>query len=295
MRYFFIFILISLVNTSVVAAQNNTSKPVQEQFKNLEKVFDGKIGVYALNTGNNQIIAYREDERFPIQSTFKLMAVAALLKNTSHYKKQLQQKLFYNNEDLVFWHPVTGNNINNGMTLEELSEAAMSYSDNTAANLIIKKLGGPESITHFAHSLGNQTFNLKHYEPNLNSDPNISDDSATPKDMARSLQKLTLGNILSKPQKTALLTWMRNNTTSYKKMRAAAPIAWVVMDKTGSGNGIANDIGIMWSPSCKPLVLAIYTFQNKSEAKSTDEVVASTTNIILEEFAKHDACFKSLS
>jgi beta-lactamase class A len=88
---------------------------------------------------------------------------------------------------------------------------------------------------------------------------------------------------------------MRNNTTSYKRMRAGAPMGWVVADKTGGGDyGINNDIGILWSPTCKPIVLAIYTIQNKQDAKSRDDIMASITDIILDEFSKNDPCFKAL-
>ncbi|MGB6977229.1 MAG: class A beta-lactamase, partial [Gammaproteobacteria bacterium] len=192
--------------------------------------------------------------------------------------------------------PITGKYVKSGMSLEELSAAAIIYSDNPAINLIIKKLGGPKYITDFAHSIGNKTFNLVHYEGNLNSNPTYHDDTSTPKDMAISVEKLTLGNILAKPLRAQLVTWMTNSTTSYKRMRAGVPSAWVVADKTGSGDyGIANDIGILWSPACKPIVLAIYTVGNKKDAKRREDIVAKITEIILDEFAKNDSCFNALS
>lgn len=112
--------------------------------------------------------------------------------------------------------------------------------------------------------------------------------------MALSLQKLTLRNILTPAERTQLVTWMRNNMTSYKRMRLGVPLGWVVADKTGSGDyGIANDIGIVWSPTCKPIILAIYTIQNKQDAKRRDDIVASTTSTLLDEFEKNDVCFKA--
>ena len=163
-------------------------------------------------------------------------------------------------------------------------------------NLIIKKLGGPASITNFAHSIGNQSFNIEHYEGNLNSNPHDLQDTSTPKDMAISVQKLTLGDALTPTQQTQLITWMKNDTVGYKRMRAGVPLGWTVADKTGSGDyGVANDIGILWSPLCKPIVLAIYTVQDKKTAKRRDDIVASTTSIVLDAFAQHDACFKKLS
>ncbi|MBV9576581.1 MAG: class A beta-lactamase [Gammaproteobacteria bacterium] len=277
--------------------QQVKSMQLQENLGKLEKSFDGKIGVYAINTNNNQIIAYRADERFPVQSTIKLIGVAALLKRNNSDKTLLQEKIHYTKNDLMIWHwhPITGKYVANGMTLEALSEAAMSYSDNPAMNLIMKKLGGPKAITDFAHSIGNNTFNIEHYEGNLNSNPKDTQDTSTPKDMAMSLQKLTLGNILTQSQRKLLVTWMRNNTTGYKRIRAGVPIGWVVADKTGSGDyGVTNDIGILWSPICKPIILAIYTIRNKRDAKNREDIVASTTSIVLDEFAKNSPCFKAL-
>jgi beta-lactamase class A len=272
------------------------STKIQKELENLEKKFDGKIGVYAINTNNNQIIAYRANERFPIQSTLKLIGVSALLKESSKDKKSLNEKIYYTKNDLMLWCPVTRKHVTSGMTLEALSEAAISYSDNAAMNLIIKKLNGPKFITEFAHSIGNKTFNVAHYEGNLNSNPQDKIDTSTPKDMAISLQKLTLGNVLTKDHRKQLITWMTNNTTGYKRIRAGVPLGWVVAEKTGSGDyGIANDIGIMWSPTCQPVVLAIYTAQNKQDAKRRDDIVALTTKLIFEEFEKNDTCFKELS
>lgn len=287
---------IFLMNVSAFAnAPEIKSISIQKKLEKLEKSFDGKIGVYAIDTNNNQIIAYRSGERFPVQSTSKLIGVSALLKQSESDRNLLQEKLHYTKNDLVSWHPVTGKYVTSGMTLGALSEATMSYSDNTAINLIMKKMGGPKFITNFAHSIGNKTFTIEHYEPDLNSNPKDQQDTSTPKDMAISLQKLTLGHILATPQRTQLVIWMRNNTTSYKRIRAAVPVGWVVADKTGTGDyGIANDIGILWSPVCKPIVLAIYTVQNKRDAKNRDDIVALTTRIIFDEFSKNDYCFKAL-
>lgn len=280
---------------SLTHAQQVESTEAQKKIANLEKTFDGKIGVYAINTNNNQIIAYRANERFPVQSTLKLIGAAALLKESNKNKNLLQERIHYTKNDLISWHPVTGQHIINGMTLEELAEAATSYSDNPAMNLIMKKFGGPKFVTDFAHSIGNKTFNVEHYEGDLNSNPQDKHDTSTPKDMAICVKKLTIGNVLSQSQRTQIIAWLRNNTTGYKRIRAGVPIGWAVAEKTGSGDyGIANDIGLMWSPTCKPIILAIYTVQNKQDAKGRNDIVASTTQIVFDEFEKNSNCFKEL-
>lgn len=299
LKYLFLITFITVpfadANSLSILDNQNNDKKVQEKLANLESSFDGRIGVYAINTNNGQVIAYRSNERFPVQSTLKLMGVAALLKQSNSNKNLLQEKIHYTKNDMISWHPITGKYLTSGMTFEALSEAAITYSDNPAINLIMKKLGGPKSVTNFAHSIGNKTFNVEHYDGDLNSNPKDEHDTSTPKDMAISVQKLTLGNVLTKPQQEQLITWMKNDTVAYKRVRAGVPIGWTVADKTGSGDyGIANDIGIMWSPLCKPIVVAIYTAQNKQTAKRREDIVASTTSIILDEFAQHDGCFKAL-
>lgn len=297
MKYSILLIAaIACFGISVIANAQQVTSQTQEKLEKLEKSFDGKIGVYAIDTNNNQIIAYRANEHFPVQSTLKLIAVSALLNKSNGDKNLLQEKIHYTKNDLIFWHPITGKYVNSGMTLEALAAAAIIYSDNPAVNLIMKKLGGPQVVTNFAHTIGNPSFNLEHYEGNLNSNPNIMQDDSTPKDMAISVQKLTLGNVLTPSERALLISWMRDDAVAYKRIRAGVPMGWVVADKTGSGNyGIANDIGIVWSPACKPIVLAICTAQNKKDAKSRDDIVASTTSIVLDEFAKSDPCFKLLS
>lgn len=283
--------ILVLLTTLCISAYADSE--VQDKLLNLEHTFDGKIGIYALDTDNSQVIAYRAEELFPVQSTFKLIGVGALLKKSMTDKALLQKRIRYTEKDFVFWSPISEKHFTDGMTLQALASATIMYSDNTAINLIMRELGGPEAVTAFAQAIGNKSFNVEHYEANLNSDPTNKEDTATPKDMAISAQKLMLGDILTPAQRTQLITWMQNNTTGSKRIRAGVPIGWTVADKTGSGSyGIANDIGITWSPVCKPIVLAIYTVQNKENASVREDIVSSATRIVFEEFAKSDGCMR---
>jgi beta-lactamase class A len=262
----------------------------------LEKSFGGKIGVYAIDTNSKTIVSYRANERFPVQSTLKLMGVAALLKQSEEGKISIHEKIHYTEKDLAAypWHPITGKYVRQGMSLEDLGEAAVSYSDNPAMNLIILHLGGTEFINQFAQSIGNHSFNVKHLEGQLNSDPNNPEDSSTPKDMARSIRKIVLGNALSPASRSKLLSWLENDKTGNQRIRAGTPNGWIVADKTGSGDyGVANDVGVLWSPYCRPVVLSIYTNQPQKDAKRREDILASVTNIIFEQVVKKDACFNA--
>lgn len=293
MKIAFKIILLSL--WSQIALGSLLSKPyevtVDKKLKTLEQKFNKKIGLYAIDTNSGKIISYRGDETFPFQSTFKFMGVAALL-HQDQSKPILQKKVFISPQQLLMWHPISGLYINQKVSLKTLAEGAISYSDNTAINLIVDELGGLDKINHFARMVGNNTFNLKHYELNLNSNPSNNEDSSTPKDMAISTQNILLGDMLSDSNKQLLLQWMRNNTTGYGRIRAGVPLGWAVADKTGSGSyGVANDIGIVWSTSCKPIILSIYTYQNNPDAIAQDDVIANITKVALEQFSQYDNCF----
>ncbi len=182
-------------NTLLANTNKDSSALIDEKFKKLEISLEGRIGLYAINTANNQTIQYRALERFPIQSTSKIMAVSAILKKSESDNSLLMQKVTYTKQDLVSWSPITEKHVADGMTIFDLCAAAMMYSDNTATNLIIKKLGGPQAVTAFARSIGDNTFKVDGWEPDLNSNPNDLRDTSSPKAMAKSLQKLTLGEV----------------------------------------------------------------------------------------------------
>lgn len=262
--------------------------------RKIEKTFDGKLGVYAIDTNNGKVISYRGDEMFPMLSTFKLIAVSALLKSSDEGKLSLSESIKYTKDDMVPWHPITVKYLDKGsMTLNELADAAMRYSDNTATNLISYKLGGLGTVNSFARSIGNRSFNMKNYESDLNSNPKIHDDSSTPREMALSTHKLLLGDVLSKKSRQILHNWMERNTTGNNKIRAGLPDGWSAAEKTGGGfYGAVNDIGIVWSNACKPIVLAIYSVQNKKDAEYRHDILASATKEVLNKFSKDNSCFK---
>ncbi len=257
----------------------------QKKLATLESSFDGHIGISAINTANDMRIQYHAKQNFPIQSTFKLMVVGAVLKRSMSDPHLLQQKITYNKKDLVTWSPITKKHIANGMTVSELCGAAMMYSDNTAANLLIKQLGGPAAVIAFARSIGDNDFQLVHLEGALN-----RRDTSTPDAMLKSLRQLTLGHILAPTQDEQLTLWMKQNTTGNARIRAGVPRGWVVADKTGTGEsyGICNDIAVIWPPQKSPIVVAIYTMQNKKEASARNDIVAAATRILLDEFAKKE-------
>jgi beta-lactamase class A len=268
-------------------ANSNPSTAVktsmQEKLAALEISSGGRLGIYAINRANNQVILYRANERFPFCSTFKLMVAGAILHKSMAQPDLLQQKVTYNKKDLVVYSPATEKHVKEGMTVAQLCKAAMTLSDNTAANLLMKKSGGPQAINHFARTMGDNKFRLVRWEPELNSAiPGDLRDTTTPAAMARSLEKLALGKVLSPAQRQQLQAWLKANTTGNARIRAGVPAGWIVGDKTGTcGYGTTSDIGIIWPPNQAPIVVAIYLSQNNKNAKPRDDVIASASRLLV--------------
>lgn len=281
------------LSSNVLASCDSTVINIDQQLAGLEKKHHRKIGLYALDTNNQHIIAHRAAERFPFQSTVKMVGVSAMLAR-SNANALLRQQVTVADKDLLPWHPVSGLYRNQKVSYGRLAEGAVSYSDNTAINLIIKRLGGLSDVTSFARKTGNNSFNLKHYEVNLNSSPERDDDTSTPQDMAATLNKVLFGDVLTEENKAKLLYWMRNNTTGNKRIRAGVPLGWMVAEKTGSGHyGVANDIGIAWTTACKPVLLSIYTKGENRTDPYLDAVIAETTEVALNAMIEQSACFSS--
>ena len=272
-----------LFGTTALRAQTTaTVSAIQQQLADLEKSAGGRLGVALINTADNSLILYRGDERFPMCSTSKLMAVSGILKQSETSKDLLSQKVLIQQADLVNYNPITEKHLDAEMSLAELSAAALQYSDNAAMNKLIKQLGGPAKVTAFARSIGDTTYRLDRNEPSLNSAiPGDERDTTSPAAMAESLHQLTLGHALAEPQRAQLVQWMKGNTTGAESIRAGLPASWVIGDKTGSGNyGTTNDIAVIWPANHAPLIFVTYFTQTQVDAKGRKDVLSSAAKIV---------------
>jgi beta-lactamase class A len=270
------------ITWSGTARAERPTTAAREQLKQLEAGFNGRLGVFALDAASGEQLDHRADERFPFCSTFKMMLAAAVLGRSVREPKLLQQRLAYSKRDLVSHSPITEKHVGAGMTVAALCEATVQVSDNTAANVLMKRLGGPAAVTTFARSIGDETFRLDRWETELNTAiPGDPRDTTTPEAMARSLRRLALGEALPALQRVQLQDWLRGATTGAERIRAGVPADWRVGDKTGTGaHGTANDIAVIWPPHRAPLVLAVYTTQPAQDAKPRNEVLAAAARIV---------------
>ncbi|MFF6808610.1 class A beta-lactamase [Streptomyces sp. NPDC012403] len=260
-----------------------TPSPVDPRsLTDLEREYGARLGVYALATGTGATVIHRADERFALCSTFKTLAAAAVLDR--HPVPGLDRRVTYTRADLVAYSPVTEKHTGTGMTLRDLCDAAVRYSDNTAANLLLRELGGPRALTAHLRGLGDRVSRLDHDEPELNGNPpGDPRDTTTPRAVAADYRALVLGDALPAAKRALLTDWLVRNTTGDLRVRAGVPRGWKVGDKTGTGDwGRANDVAVLWPPSGAPLVIAVLTERPDREAAPSDALVAEATRRVLD-------------
>lgn len=253
----------------------------------LEADNGGRLGVALLDTAGGELAGHRLDERFPMCSTFKVLAAATILARVDAGAEQLARRIRFAQADILSYAPVTKTHLDSGMTVAELCEAAVTLSDNTAANLLLASFGGPPALTHHAQSLGDTLTRLDRIEPDLNeATPGDVRDTTTPAAMARTLAKLTTGEALSPASRELLIGWMVGCKTGASRLRAGLPSGWRIGDKTGSGgHGSSNDIAVIWPPGRAPLILTSYLTEtdNASDDKR-NAVHAEVGRIVARQF-----------
>lgn len=276
--------------TSAATSPESSSKPetdkgeetsTEEAFIQLENEFDARLGVYAFDPENEKSIAYRADERFAFASTYKALAAGAMLQQKS--LNNLDEIITFTKDDLVTYSPVTEKYVDTGMSLKEIAEAAIMYSDNTAGNLLFNELGGPAGFEKLLRELGDKVTESDRFEPELNlTVPGYTRDTSTPKALAYSLQAFVASDLLSSEKRELMTNWLVGNTTGDTLIRAGVPEGWIVGDKSGAASyGTRNDIAVVWPPNREPIFIAILSDRTTEDATYDDALIAKAAEIVI--------------
>src|SRR5437762_11049015 len=258
----------------LAASTPGSTSDLANRILSIEERTGARIGVAALDTGSDKRFDYRSEERFPMCSTFKFLAAAAVLKRVDEKQDQLNRFIRYGAKDILEYAPVTkAHLVDGGMMLGALCAAAIEQSDNTAGNLLLDAIGGPAGLTNFARNLGDNVTRLDRKEPELNSAiPGDERDTTTPSMVCADMQRLLLGKVLSESSRHQLEDWLRHNETGALMIRAGVPKMWTVGDKTGrSANGATNDVAIIRPSGRAPILVAIYSIGSTSSADRSEE------------------------
>ena len=253
------------------------AKELQYEIAGLERRHGGRLGVAILDSAGASVIAHRGDERFALCSTFKFLAATFVLARVDRKHESLTRRIVYGKDCRVQYSPVTEKHAGeSGLTVGEICEAAMTLSDNTAANLLLDSFGGPAALTAYVRSLGDSVTRLDRREPELNEGkPGDPRDTTSPIAMLEILRKTVLGTTLSTSSRDQLTAWLVANRTGDKRLRAGVPKGWRVGDKTGSGpNNATNDIAVIWPPLRAPIVVATYYAEARESEDQRNAVLA---------------------
>ncbi|WP_233834041.1 class A beta-lactamase [Paraburkholderia sp. ZP32-5] len=262
---------------------------IRESLTWIEAQSGGRLGVAIVDTTSSLHVGLRADERFPMCSTFKVLAAGLVLARVDRREEDLQRRIVFSQRDVVENSPETSRNTREltgdaGMTVAQLCKAALTLSDNTAGNLLLASFGGPAALNAFARSLGDPVTRLDRIEPALNeATPGDPRDTTTPNAMLGNLRELTLGERLSTASRMQLLAWLAANRTSATRIRAKLPKDWGVGDKTGAGeHGTTNNIAILWPPARGPILVAAYLTGTAGDVARDNAVIASIGALVVE-------------
>ncbi|MDO0924433.1 class A beta-lactamase [Streptomyces sp. TG1A-8] len=247
----------------------------------LEQRYGARLGVYARNVRTGRTVAHRAGERFAMCSTFKVFAAAAVLRDGGDCAP-LDEVVHYPPHDILPNSPRTEEHVGTGMAVGDLCAAAIRYSDNTAGNLLLRRIGGPAGLTAFFRSLGDPVSRLDRWETDLNTAvPGDPRDTTTPEALGTVLERLTLGRGLDEFGREQLVTWLKGNTTSTRRFGAGLPRDWVLADKTGTGSyASAHDIGVAWTTRGTPVLLTVLSAKSAEDAPVDEALLAETARVL---------------
>ncbi|EHN63954.1 MULTISPECIES: class A beta-lactamase [Comamonas] len=259
--------------------QAAAARTLSDELAALEIQSQGRFGLHVLDTVSGAEAGWRGDERFPMCSTFKTLLAARVLYLAQRDEIRLWRKLYYSPSEVVAWSPISEKRAgaNGGMTVQELCEAMVLVSDNTAANVLLEASGGPAALTQWLRELGDGTTRLDRNEPSLNTAlAGDERDTTTPQAMVQSLQKLLLGDVLEGYARALLQQWLVDSRTGDKRVRAGMPGDWKVGGKTGSGErGTACDTLIVWpTEQSAPLLVTAYLTGSQLDGAGREAVLA---------------------
>ncbi|MGJ8525266.1 Beta-lactamase [Halomonadaceae bacterium LMG 33818] len=267
------FMLLSL---GMNAHDAYAADPLKQAALQTEHDLHAYVGYFVLDTGNQKTWHYHADHRFLLTSTFKVLACSDLLHQQEEGHLSMRQTVIVHPHDVLSYAPVTRHFIGRPMSFTQLCQAGIQLSDNTAGNLILQKIGGPQGLTHYIRALGDHSTRLDRTEPSLNNKDHAGQrDTTTPQAIVFTLDRLVHGGALNADSRHQILSWMEGNKVTGTLLRAGLPSSWKIADKSGSGNdGARGVIAVVWPPQHAPVLVAFYMRGSHAPLARLDAAIA---------------------
>lgn len=262
------------------------SEPVLDAVRGIEQELSARVGFYMHDLHSGDVIGYNETDRFPLNSTFKLLACAALLHRVDLGQSDLTDTVPLRDIELVSYSPAIEAHIqagSNEVSFGEACQMMLSVSDNTAANIVLAEIGGPEGLTNFQRSIGDPDTRLDRWETDLNeARPGDPRDTTTPQAMARSVQQILVGNVLSPASRTALRHWLSAHKLGDDLFRATLPPNWKIEDRTGAGGyGSRSIVAVFYPPARQPIIATLFMTETTASFANRNAAAARVGTAII--------------
>ena len=279
----------------VAVSATSACKPLEEELpgdfseavRAMEQQTSGSIGVYAIDTGTGRELTYRADERFAMASTFKPLLVAAVLAESDHGRLKLDAAVGIEGVQIQPYSPfIEKLGDVQEVSIAELCDAAITIGDNTASNLLLDLIGGPQGLTQFLRRNGDDVTRLDRYEVELNTNIRGDErDTTSPRAMGASISRFLFSDPLSGGSRQKLEDWLVASTTGSTRLRAGLPDRWRVGDKTGTGsNGAVNNLAVAWPPGRQPLIIVVYMSWSELDTGTLSSYHAEIAALVAKRF-----------
>jgi beta-lactamase class A len=281
-------------NTPSVAANQLSSpqKKTSVEVTQIASLAKGRVGVAAVLIETGETVAsLNAQEHFPMQSVYKLPICMAVMQQIDAGTIKLDQKVAVTKSDFVRvgqHSPIRDRNPNGAeITVSELLRFAISESDGTASDVLIKLAGGPEAVQSYLSGLSINEMIVANTEKGIGKDWETQyRNYATPDAAIALLRALHEKRGLSESSQALLLKYMIESTPGEKRLKGLLPPGTVVAHKTGTSGtekGITaatNDIGIITLPNGKHLAIAVFVSDSPADEATREGVIAKIAKAV---------------
>jgi beta-lactamase class A len=265
------------------AFANDLEQHLAATIEQIERDLDARVGLVIRDSGSDWSVRHRADERFLMASTFKTMLCGAVLKRVDAGEIDLAEPIAITAEHILDYAPVTEAVVGKTMSVGDLCHAALDMSDNTATNLLIDRIGGPESVTDFRRAIGDPISRVDRREPELNTfSPGDPRDTTSPNAMVSTMKALLTGDALSLRSRAQLVDWMSGGGVTGALIRASTPEGWHVADRSGSADFNRNIVAMVTPPDREPYFIAIFLSDAEADFDTRNAAVIALSEAVMQ-------------
>ncbi len=267
----------------VPALANDPDRLLAATIEQIEQDLDARVGLVIRDSGSDWSVSHRADELFLMASTFKTMLCGAVLNRVDAGEIDLAEPIAIKAEDILDYAPVTEAMVGKTMSVGDLCKAALDMSDNTATNLLIDRIGGPQSVTDFLRAIDDPISRVDRREPELNTfsagDPR---DTTSPAAMVSTMEALLTGDALAPQSREQLTDWMSAGGVTGALIRASTPVGWQVADRSGSADSNRNIVAMVTAPDRKPYFIAIFLSDAEADFEARNAAAIALSAAVMQ-------------